>query len=298
MIDLSVIIPNRNSQFLTKTIRDILEKAVTNIEVVINVDENWPDEVVDDPRVHYIHPPSPRGMRYGINTTIKLSQGKYIMKVDDHCMFGEGFDKILIDAHQENWVQIPRRYALDAEKWQREERTDNKYPIDQMYLDFPLKGKEHDWGIHGVPWKRDRKEEIDDTPSLQGSCYFMARDYFQNFLGELSEVGYGQFSQEAQEIGFKTWLGGGRMVVNKKTWYAHLHKGNRYGRMYKMPGGTVEASNWSAYYWMENKWKNRVHDMSWLINEKFPNMPSWPDNWQEVWDKQVKEGWPNIYEEN
>lgn len=298
MIDLSVIIPNRNSQFLTKTIRDILEKAVTNIEVVINVDENWPDEVVDDPRVHYIHPPTPRGMRWGINTTIKLSQGKYIMKVDDHCMFGEGFDKILIDAHQENWVQIPRRYALDAEKWQREERTDNKYPIDQMYLDFPLKGKEHDWGIHGVPWKRDRKEEIDDTPSLQGSCYFMARDYFQNFLGELSEVGYGQFSQEAQEIGFKTWLGGGRMVVNKKTWYAHLHKGNRYGRMYKMPGGTVEASNWSAYYWMENKWKNRVHDMSWLINEKFPNMPSWPDNWQEVWDKQVKEGWPNIYEEN
>lgn len=298
MIDLSVIIPNRNSQFLTKTIRDILEKAVTNIEVVINIDENWPDEVVDDPRVHYIHPPTPRGMRWGINTTIKLSQGKYIMKVDDHCMFGEGFDKILIDAHQENWVQIPRRYALDAEKWQREERTDNKYPIDQMYLDFPLKGKEHDWGIHGVPWKRDRKEEIDDTPSLQGSCYFMARDYFQNFLGELSEVGYGQFSQEAQEIGFKTWLGGGRMVVNKKTWYAHLHKGNRYGRMYKMPGGTVEASNWSAYYWMENKWKNRVHDMSWLINEKFPNMPSWPDNWQEVWDKQVKEGWPNIYEEN
>jgi len=298
MIDLSVIIPNRNSQFLTKTIRDILEKAVTNIEVVINVDENWPDEVVDDSRVHYIHPPTPRGMRWGINTTIKLSQGKYIMKVDDHCMFGEGFDKILIDAHQENWVQIPRRYALDAEKWQREERTDNKYPIDQMYLDFPLKGKEHDWGIHGVPWKRDRKEEIDDTPSLQGSCYFMARDYFQNFLGELSEVGYGQFSQEAQEIGFKTWLGGGRMVVNKKTWYAHLHKGNRYGRMYKMPGGTVEASNWSAYYWMENKWKNRVHDMSWLINEKFPNMPSWPDNWQEVWDKQVKEGWPNIYEEN
>jgi len=300
MIDLSIVIPNRNSQFLTKTIRDVLEKAVTNIEVVVNIDENWPDEIVDDPRVHYIHPPSPRGLRYGVNTTINLAQGKYIMKADDHCMFSKGFDKELIDANEAYKnieVQIPRRYALDAENWKIEERTDNKYPIDYMYIDFPRKGKAHDWGTHGVPWRQRREEnkhlEIDDTPSLQGSCYFMARDYFLNHLKGLSEVGYGQFSQEAQEIGFKTWLGGYRMVVNKKCWYAHLYKGRRYGRMYKFPGGTKEASEWSAYYWMENKWKDRVYDMSWFINKKFPNMPSWPENWQEVWGKQVKEGWPN-----
>lgn len=292
MIDLTVVIPNRNSQFLKKTVDDILAKAVTNIEVIVNVDENWP-ELTDDPRVHYIHPPSPRGMRYGINTGVNLGQGKYILKCDDHVMFGEGFDKILIDAHQDNWVQIPRRYALDAENWKIEERTDNKYPIDYMYIDFPRKGKAHDDGMHGVPWKRPDRDryEIDDTPSMQGSCYFMTRDYFLN-LGGLSEVGYGQFSQEAQEIGFKTWLGGGRVVVNKRTWYAHLYKGNRYGRMYKVPNFnkyTKEASEWSADYWLNNRWEGRVHDFAWFIN-KFSFMPKWPEDWE----KQLKEmGWTN-----
>ena len=98
-------------------------------------------------------------------------------------------------------MQIPRRYALNEEEWKIEERKDNKYPIDYMYIDFPRKGKAHDDVMHGVPWKRPDRDryEIDDTPSMQGSCYFMEKDHFDNFLGGLSEEGYGQFSQEAQE---------------------------------------------------------------------------------------------------
>ena len=226
-----------------------------------------------------------------------MAKGKYILKTDDHCAFGPDFGKILIESHAEdNWVQIPRRYALDAENWKIEERSDGKYPIDYMYIDFPRKGKDHDDGMHGVPWKRpDRSEcEVDETPSMQGSCYFMTRDHYLNFLGGMQEhpvegeIGYGQFAQESQEIGFKTWLGGGKVMVNKKTWYAHLHKGGRYGRMYKFPGGTVESSSWSAHYWLNNRWEGRKHDFAWFINEKFPNMPSWPQDWE----LQVKQmGW-------
>lgn len=299
-IELSVVIPNRNSPFLTKTIKDVLKNAGCSVEVIVNVDEKWPEELVEDERVHYIHPSSPIGLRQGVNNCVKLAKGQYILKADDHIAFGENFGRILIDSHeQDNWVQIPRRYALDAENWCIEKRDDNKYPIDQMYLDFPLKGKAHDWGTHGVEWRRKRDETASqflvETMSMQGSCYFMTKNHFENTLGGLSEKMYGQFSQEAQEIGFKTWLGGGKVLVNRKTYYAHLHKGNKYGRFYSFPGGTVEASNMSAYYWMENKWKDRVHDMKWLI-DRFSPVPSWPENWQEVWDKQVKEGWPNIYE--
>ena len=293
MTELSVIIPNRNCQFTTKTIQDVLKNAGCDVEVIVNVDEKWPTPLVRDERLHYYHPPSPVGLRQAITNGVKLAKGKYIMKCDDHCAFGENFGKILIENHQDNWVQIPRRYALNAEEWKIEDdRKDDKYPIDYMYIDFPRKGKAHDDGMHGVPWKARREEkkdlEIDDTPSMQGSCYFMTKDHFANFLGGLSEEGYGQFSQEAQEIGFKTWLGGGAVKVNKKTWYAHLHKGSRYGRMYKMPGGTVEASNWSAEYWLNNRWEGRVHDFDWFIDVMFPNHPSWPENWKE----QIKEmGW-------
>lgn len=299
--ELTVVIPNRNSPFLAKTIQGALDNAGCDVEVIINIDENWVNWKVDDPRVHYIHPPAPIGLRQGVNNCVRMAKGKYILKCDDHVAFGENFGRILIDNHKEdNWVQIPRRYALDAENWKIEERTDNKYPIDQMYLDFPLKGKSHDWGTHGVDWRQKRDEtegDLVETMSLQGSCYFMTRNHFMNTLGMLSEEMYGQFAQESQEIGFKTWLGGGKLIVNRKTWYAHLHKGNHYGRFYKFPGGTVEASNMSAYYWMQNQWKERKYDIKWLIDRFWP-VPSWPENWQEVWDQQVKEGWPHIYEGN
>lgn len=287
-LDLSVIIPNRNSPFCTRTIQDIFEKAETNIEVVVNIDENWPDPLAEDKRVTYIHPGSPRGMRWGINAAVALAKGKYIMKADDHCMFAKGFDKVLIENHhKDNWVQIPRRYSLDAENWKINKGRPHR---DYMYIDFPKKGKRHDDGMHGVEWwqrqreRTDPKYDIDDTPSMQGSCYFMSKNHFDNFLHGMSEVGYGQFSQESQEIGFKTWLGGGAMKVNKKTWYAHLHKGKTYGRMYRIKGFnqyTVAASNWSAEYWLNDKWEDRIHDFSWFIDEKFPDMPTWPENWKE-----------------
>lgn len=287
MIELSVIIPNRNSPFTTKTIEDVLKNAGCEVEVIVNVDEKWPEPLVNDKRVTYIHPPQPIGLRQAINTCVKLARGKYIMKTDDHCAFGENFGRILIDSHAENnWVQVPRRYALDAENWKIGNEGDPKYPIDAMYTDFPRKGKANDDGTHGVHWReyRDNNKDVDllETPSIQGSCYFMTKDYFENFLGGLHEEGYGQFAQESQEICFKTWLGGGKVITNKKTYYCHLHKGKTYGRMYRMPGGVVEADNWAIEHWANNKEPNMVHPFSWFINEKFPNMPGWPSNWEQI----------------
>ncbi len=284
---LSVIIPNRNSPFTTQTINDVLSKAIGEIEVIVNVDENWPEPLVEDKRVTYIHPGVPKGMRRGINSGIALARGKYIMKTDDHCMFAPGFDKDLIDNHLENnWVQIPRRYSLDAENWQI--NTSRPYR-DYMYLCFPQKGKDHDDGMHGVEWyerQRERtnsKYDIDDTMSMQGSCWFMTKSHFTNTLHELSETGYGQFAQESQEIGNKTWLGGGALKVNKKTWYAHLHKGKTYGRMYKFDNTqNIEGINWSAKHWMNNEEPGMLHKMEWLI-EKFWPVPTWPENWHEIW---------------
>lgn len=299
---LSVIIPSRNSPFLTKTIVDVLEKSKEEIEVIVNVDEKRPENYVNDKRVTYLFPDNPIGLRKGINACVAHAKGEYIMKTDDHCMFAEGFDVVLKEDHESGWVQIPRRYSLDAENWCiNKERPYRDY----MYIDFPLKGKDHDDGIHGVEWyerqreRSDSKYDIDDTASMQGSCWFMTKDFFDNFLKGMQEYpvpgeyGYGQFSQESQEIGFKTWLGGGAMKVNKKTCYAHLHKGKTYGRMYHISGWndyTVRASAWSASYWLNNRWEGRIHDFEWFIDTAFPGMPTWPVDWKQ----KIKEmGWTN-----
>ncbi|MCR4324171.1 MAG: glycosyltransferase [Candidatus Curtissbacteria bacterium] len=288
---LSVIIPNYNSPFCSQTITDILDKAKGDIEVIVNVEQKWPEPLSEDARVHYIHGDSPIGMRAGINKAVAMSKGEFIIKCDDHVMFGEGFDEILKKDHQPDWVQVPQRYALNAEDWKIEERTDDKYPIVQMYQDFPRKGKANDDGTHGVEWRERRNQTKDqdlvESPSMQGSCWFMTREYFDK-LNLMDATGYGQFAQEAQEIGFKCWLSGGKLIISKKTFYAHLHKGKQYGRFYKMPGGNVEADSWSAEYWLNDRWEGRTHDFAWFIDEKFPGMPSWPADWKE----QIKEmGW-------
>jgi hypothetical protein len=121
----------------------------------------------------------------------------------------------------------------------------------------------------------------------------MTKSHFTDFLGGFSEVGYGTFVQEAQEFGLKTWLSGGKMMVNKKTWYAHLHKGRTYGRGYSISKGEmIRGALYSADYWMNNRWEARKYDLDYLI-ERFWPVPSWPVNWreqQENWNKQMAIG--------
>lgn len=281
----SVLIPSRNSPFLTKTIEDILANAVGEIEVIVNVDENPPESEVKDPRLTYLYPANrPIGLRKAINACAALAQGKYIMKTDDHCMFAPGFDKVLVENMEDNWIVVPRRYSLDGINW----TVDKSRPYrDYHYLCYPDPHKGHDQGMHGVEWWERQEErsglkyDIDDNPQFQGSCWFMSKNHFDNFLHGMHEKDYGQFAQESQEITLKTWLGGGAVKVNKKTWYAHLRKGRHWGRMYKMPSDVVEGDNWGARHWVNNQEPGMIHKFEWLINEKFPNMPTWPADWQE-----------------
>lgn len=282
---ISVIIPSRNERYLNQTIKSLLDNAEGEIEVIASIDELWPEKIIEDKRVTYIHPGAPRGMKAGINAAASVAKGKYLMKTDGHCMFAPGFDKVLSQNCDDNWVVIPRRKRLDAENWKIMDV--GKPDIDYHYLCFPAKDKEHDMGMHGVMWpqraieRTDPKYDIDDNMSFQGSSWFMTKRHFDNFLHGLDEVKYGSFAQEPQEIGLKTWLGGGRVVVNKKTWYAHLHKGPKYGKMYRLTmadeKSIINGHNLSARHWMRNEEPGMIHKIDWLV-EKFWPVPTWPED--------------------
>lgn len=278
----SIIIPSRNEQFLPRTVDDIFAKATGDIEVIVVLDGYWPNPILEDrPNLILIHRGQAQGMRPAINSAAAISKGDYLMKSDAHCMFAEGFDEVLQTDCDDDWVVVPRRYSLDAENWTRMD----KGPVDYHYLQCPLSSS--DGGLHGMRWNKRRDERqdilIDDEMSSQGSCWFMSRRHFFDFLGGLSLEGYGDFIQEFQEIGMKTWLGGGQVKVNKKIWYGHLHKGRRYGRGYK-----VSRSSWhhgckySADLWLNNRWEERVHDFKWLIKRFWP-VPSWPEDYESLW---------------
>src|SRR3972149_437337 len=92
---LSVIIPSRNEQYLTKTVDDLFAKATGEIEVIVILDEK-DQELKTRPNLIVHKKIGQPGMKSAINQGVDLARGEYIMKTDAHCMFGIGFDAILI----------------------------------------------------------------------------------------------------------------------------------------------------------------------------------------------------------
>jgi hypothetical protein len=277
MSKVSIIIPSRNEIFLKQTIDSIFEMASGEIEVIVHLDGYWPNPpLTDHPNLHLIHRSVPMGMRSGINGCASVAKGKYLMKCDAHCMFAEGFDDVLKADCDGDWVVIPRRRSLDATNWTIIEKT----PVDYEYLCFPYAQEVP--GIHGRIWPERARQRLDilldENMSFQGSCWFTPLEHFQKRIAPLQEEGYGTFIGEPQEMGLKTWLSGGKEMVNKKTWYAHLHKGKQWGRGYPIGKGELERGNaYSVDYWMNNRWPNRIHDIEWLV-ERFWPVPTWPED--------------------
>ena len=266
----SIIIPSRNEIYTKKTVDDLLLKCDGEIEIIVVLDGWWMPitEYSSDSRVRYLHFTNPRGMRNAINAGVRIAKGEYILKTDAHCQFGRNFDTILQADCGEKWVVVPRRYALNVEKW---ERFDNpKYPVDYMYLSNEY---------HGVVWEEKNKDEdlkikvIDDLMSSQGSCWFMRKDYF-NELEIMDESLYGTFASEFQEIGLKCWLSGGRVIVNKKTWYAHWHKTESRGYTLEKSEGQKAVDHVIRWMKGEYEWPKQKHTIDWLI-EKFAPVPTW-----------------------
>lgn len=281
---LSVIIPSRNEIFLDKTIKDILLKAEGEIEVIPILDGYTPETFVEDSRVRYIHFPERQGMRAGINAGVALSKGKYLMKSDAHCMYEQGFDLKLKADCDEDWISVPLRHRLDAEKWDLQPQPAWKRPFCYGYMDSPFRPEQ---SMQNANWlAKDRDESlsdklIDDNMIFQGSCWFMHKSHFRR-IGDFELEHYWGWEQEPQELVCKTWLSGGRVIVNKKVWYAHLHKGPTYGRMYYMDRSAVDSGHrYSAKYWLNNEWPGQIHKFEWLIDKFWP-IPTWPDNWREL----------------
>ena len=289
----SIIIPSRNEQFLQKTIDDILAKAEGEIEVIAVLDGYQPDpSLKKDSRVRIVHHDKPKGLRLAVNAGVAVAKGKYIMKTDAHCLFDKGFDVKLAADCEKNWVAVPTRKRLDAEKW--EVKDVGKPDIDYLYLSFV--DSKSNWGVDGpgfagIKWRQKnhdkalRKDLIVDCMTFQGSCWFMHKTYFYE-LELLDHGNYGYFGMEAQEIGFKAWLSGGRVIRNKKTWYAHLHKGHRYGRGYVIGKGTLVKPTQFANKWIIGEaWHKQTLDLKWLI-DKFAPVPEWEScDWEKLREK-------------
>ena len=295
----SIIIAARNELYLNPTIENILKNSEDETEVIVVMDGYWPRELPkEDKRLILVHRER-QGMKASINSAVQMCSGQYILKIDAHCIISEGFDHVLKQNCDKDDVVTIRRYSLNPDTW--DIKRDKDF-VDYEYLRFPyeLENKAVHGsrvGIHAENWKERTISRIDrlidNQPTFQGSFYFMHKEHFVKRIEGLDEKGFGTFVGEAQQIGLKTWLGGGRCLINKKLWYSHLWKGKPYREAHLKEIGTpytrigqkeLKASNaFCVDYFMHDRWKDRKHNLEWLI-DKF-DMPTWPKDWMKEKEK-------------
>jgi len=143
---------------------------------------------------------------------------------------------------------------------------------------------------------RERQDvNVDETMAIHGSMWFTNTDYFLDKLGGFDTKNFGYYAEHI-EIILKTWLSGGRVMVNKNTWYAHLQDVTAVDRLWPEKLSDMKASHIRiAEYWINNQWKRQIHGFDWLIDKFWPlPLPGrhttkdkylWLDNWRDYYSK-------------
>ena len=332
--DLSIVIPARHEEWLSHTVKDILEKKRARTQVIAVLDGTWAEPPLEDHedlviiKLNEVH-----GQRGATNVGARLSRAKWIAKTDGHCCFDEGFDAKLLKAVEghDDWTITPAMKNLHAFNWMcdtcgmefyqgekpakcpsemcqfsTEESTytkkvyfiprdkspfmNNRGPTSTAYRFTPdrLQFKYFD------ALKRYQTEEISETMSLQGSFFMISRERY--FDLNICDESWGGWGQQGTEVAVKSWLSGGRVVVHKGTWYAHMFRTNNqlsfpWNKNLKEGQGSQQqrAREASINLFKKNAWDKQVRPMSWLI-KRFWNAlqdePSQTDSADRKWTEE------------
>ena len=304
MRDLTIVIPARNEEFVKNTVEDILKNKRGNTDIIVGLDGQWANPPIQDhPDLTIVYYPESIGQRAITNQCVKLSNAKYIMKLDAHCALDEGFDVKMIEAFKEtgdNVVMAPLMRNLWVFDWKCYtcgfriyQDKDNICPPNKRHSE-PVKMKKKMLWIakenpkstaycfdtvphfqyHGEQ-ARKQVEDIAETMSLQGSCFMLTREKYWEL--NVCDETFGSWGSQGIEVACKFWLSGGRVLTNKKTWYAHCFRTkNVFGFPYPTPRGVESGRRFAKELFFNQKWEKQSKPMSWLV-EKFWPVKGWGD---------------------
>ncbi len=310
MAKVSILIPARGESYmnLLRTLDSIQENATGEYEVIVGFDggpgsKDMLNMVENYRNIKIIDFPEVVGIKTNINAMAAMATGKYIYKSDAHCRFSKGFDEILQQGMEDDWIVMPR-FKIIKDDWSIQERDGQEEFYDYFYLCCPFtdpKGFRFKAGGH---WKERtgirlpvlgiediRLAPVDETPQIHGSGWFMTKDrYFE--LGGFPNVDVYGHAQEPIWLAMKNWMAGGKVMVNKNCWYAHLHQqGNKRGyhmdkaqedRSYKLAADFFVGDKW------DDTWPKKIMTFEQFV-DKFMPMPGWLDDWKDILHKWQEE---------
>ncbi len=304
--DLSILIPARNEEFLARTIEDIVSNIEADTEVIVVLDGQWANPAIPQhERVNVIYLPESIGQRAATNLACKLSQAKYVVKVDAHCAFDKGFDRKLIEKMQDDWTMVPTMRNLHAFDWVCE-CGERKYQDKGSKCDkcgkimtkdivwiakrrpesnsFCFDSEPHFQYFNEYTKREGYGGDLTDSMSIQGSCFLMTREKYWEL--NICDEALGSWGSQGIEVACKTWLSGGRVVVNHTTWYAHMFRtkaANDFGFPYPISGRQTEhAKKTVLNQFKDRSWSLQKYPLAWLI-EKFSPVTGWTETEIEKW---------------
>jgi len=262
----AVIIPSRNEPYLVKTVIDLIENALGEIEIWVVLDA-WDNDInkqipeikalkKQDSRINIIENEVPKGLRWGMNKPASITDAKYVFKVDAHMSFSFGYDLALKNHCDEKTVCIPRLRSLHPETW-----TPGNRFLD--YTRFTRDFKMAYW------MDFDKRTADNDTPEILcavGCSWFCETQWWKDIGGQDESLGL--WGQSWIEVGLKTWFNGGRQILVKSAINNHYF---RKKFPYKLNGNHVKKTKEDT----KNLWKDHPK-LDWLL-DKFNPVPGWHD---------------------
>lgn len=298
MYDLSILIPARNEMFLFHTVENLLANLRGKTEIIVVLDGYW-DSVPDAPNVTIIHNEEALGQRSAQNQAARASQARYVMKLDAHCVIEEGMDVKMIEAMDQHpdATMVPMMYNLHAFDWlcpsgHRIYQGPTPKACRQcgkpMKRDIIMKPRwsrkstfyRFDKTLHFQYWgafenTEEGRRDIAPSLSIQGSCFMVSREnYFKWNLCD--DVAFSSWGQQGVEVALKTWMQGGQVLINKKTWYSHMFRtqGGDFSFPYQNPQSKIDKNREvSRRLFIDGEFK-ALHDFNWVLN-RFKPVPDW-----------------------
>ena len=308
-MQLSVLIPSRNEEFLKNTIEDIIKHAEAETEIITVLDGAWAEPPISQhPMVNIIYVPEAIGQRAATTAAAKLARGKYLAKVDAHCTFDQGFDRKMIEGFEEmgdDNVMVPIMRNLHAFDWKcyqcgkrtyqdaKPEKCDDCGCTDNFKKKMVWQPRKGTWQMsycfdkdphfqyfkeykNHPQYKKDEPTKFTETMSLQGSFFMMTKELYFSLYGDREK--YGSWGNEGIEIAAKAWLSGRRVIVNHNTWYGHMFRTKKdFSFPYPQSGREVVKTKNRIKEEIWNKgFKEQIYPISWLV-ERFIPVPGWKE---------------------
>ena len=309
--DLSVVIPARNEQFLSGTIKKLIENKRGKTEIIAVLDGEWADpEIEQHPDVNIIYVNKSIGQRAATNLGVKLSRAKYVMKLDAHCLWDEGLDVKMIEMFKktgDNVTMLPimrnlwmfdwkcydcgwKCYQANGKEGMRCGNCNSKHMKRKMIWKGKSNPQSTSFCFNSVPqfkyfedWKhrpqyiKNKKEKrFTETMSIQGSCFMLTRKKYWEL--KICDEAMGSWGNQGIEVACKTWLSGGRVLVNHNTWYAHLFRTNSNLKFPWPVSGRAQAKTKARVRKLlySGKAPKQKYPVSWLV-KKFAPVPGWSE---------------------